>query len=294
MATRAIFSLLVMSVVLSFSACEETKSQAAAPVVPAAATPAPPSPSVYVASGLIVVENQLDLAALRDGVISAIAADTGKFVHKGDLLASIDDRQLSSQHDSAEAKVRSIGFDEKNWEAKVSMEEVDFDRTQKLMDARVITQQQLDHARFQLVASRNELERERQDLLNAQAELRGLDLELEKTRITAPFDGMVARRYVRAGQKVAVGDRLFWITATAPLQVKFTLPERFVGQIKSGDLVTVVGPDSDQVEGSARVSQVSPVVDPSSSTIEVLAQVQTPAGSLRPGMTVNIRVVNRP
>src|SRR5579859_906900 len=105
LATRAIFSLLVMSVVLSFSACEETKSQAAAPVAPAAATSAPPSPSVYLASGLIVVENQLDLAALRDGVISAIAADTGKFVHKGDLLASIDDRQLSSQHDSAEAKV---------------------------------------------------------------------------------------------------------------------------------------------------------------------------------------------
>ena len=296
MAIRGIFLLLVVGQILYLAACEDTKSQAAAPLTPAAAppSPAPPSADVYLASGLIVVENQLDIAALRDGVISRIAADTGEFVHKGELLASIDDRQLSAQHDSAAAKVLSVGFDEKNWEAKVSMEETDFDRSQKMMDALLITKQQLDHARFQLVAARNELERERQDLINAQAELRALELELEKTRITAPFDGIVARRYVRAGQKIAVGDRLFWITATAPLRVKFTLPERFVGQIKTGGLVTVMSPGPDKVDRSARVIQVSPVIDPSSATIEVLAELQTPTGGLRPGMTVNIRILNGP
>ena len=296
LAIGGIFSLLVVGLVLSLAACEDTKSQAAAPATPAITilSPAPSSADVYLASGLIVVENQLDVAAQRDGVISRIAADTGKLVHQGELLASIDGRQLSAQHDAAEAKVRSIGFDEKNWEAKVRMEEVDFERAEKLMDARVITPQQLDHARFQLVATRNELERERQDQINAQAELHALELELEKTRITAPFEGIVARRYVRAGQKIAVGDRLFWITATAPLRVKFTLPERFIGQIRTGGLVMVISPDPDRVERSARVIQVSPVVDPSSATIEVLAQLQTPTGSLRPGMTVNIRIVNRP
>jgi multidrug efflux pump subunit AcrA (membrane-fusion protein) len=39
---------------------------------------------------------------------------------------------------------------------------------------------------------------------------------------------------------------------------------------------------------------VSPVIDPSSATIEVLAQLQPPTGGLRPGMTVNIRIANRP
>jgi multidrug efflux pump subunit AcrA (membrane-fusion protein) len=78
------------------------------------------------------------------------------------------------------------------------------------------------------------------------------------------------------------------------LRVKFTLPERFIGQIRTGGLVMVISPDPDRVERSARVIQVSPVVDPSSATIEVLAQLQTPTGSLRPGMTVNIRIVNRP
>ena len=69
-------------------------------------------------------------------------------------------------------------------------------------------------------------------LTNAQAAERSLELEKEKTRITAPFDGIVARRYVRVGQKVAISDRLFWVTAVAPLEVKFTLPERFLGKGK--------------------------------------------------------------
>jgi RND family efflux transporter MFP subunit len=297
LALRRILSILVLGFVLSLVACQETTTQAATPAT-STATPAPSvqaaaSSDVYTTSGLVVVENQLDVAALREGVISRIVSDTGHVVHKGDLLAALDDRELSAQHEAAKAKVLSVSYDEKNWEAKVSMEEVDFDRTQKLLDAKVIPPQQLEHARFQLVAARNELEREREDLINAQDELRALDLELEKTQISAPFDGIVARRYVRTGQKVAVGDRLFWVTATGPLRVRFTLPQLYVGQIKTGNLVTVFGSDLGKSQCSARVIQVSPVIDPSSSTIDVLAQLQPPTGSLLPGMTVNVRIDNQ-
>jgi membrane fusion protein (multidrug efflux system) len=114
---------------------------------------------------------------------------------------------------------------------------------------------------------------------------------LEKTRITAPFDGVVARRYLRKGQSVAVGDRLFWVTAVAPLLVEFTLPERFIVAVKKGQTVTVTSADSSTaVKHAARVIDVSPVVDPSSGTIEVRAQIEGPAPDLRPGMLASIRI----
>lgn len=296
---RGVSWLVITVLLLATMGCNDGKSQAAGPVIPTPSaqpepsTASPPS-KLYLASGPIVVENQLDLAALREGVISHIAADTGAPVRKGELLASLDDRQLSAQHEAEEAKTRSIGFDEKNWEAKLKMDEVDFERAQKMKEAQIIPQEQLDHARFQLAATRNELERERQDLVRAQAELHALELEMEKTRVTAPFDGIVARRYVRVGQKVSVGDRLFWLTATGPLRVKFTLPERFIGRTRPGVRVLVIGPDSGATERQARIIQVSPVVDPSSNTIEILAEVEGPVGDLRPGMTVSIRAANLP
>ena len=104
----------------------------------------------------------------------------------------------------------------------------------------------------------------------------------------------MARRYVRVGQKVAVGDRLFWVTAVSPLQVKFTLPERFVTKVKKGQIVTVMSADATPaIRHTARVIEVSPVVDPSSSTIEVLARVEGAAPDLRPGMLANVGIDDR-
>ncbi len=185
-------------------------------------------------SGPIVVENQVDLAAQRDGVVARIIADTGTMVHKGQLLAEMDDRQLSAERDAADAKAKSIAADVKNWEAEAKVQETDLARAQGMMKADLITKQELDHAQYKLTASQFEVEREKQNQQNAEASLRALQLEQEKMRIVAPFDGVVARRYVRAGQKVSKDDKLFWVTAVAPMKVKFALPEKFAGKVKTG------------------------------------------------------------
>jgi membrane fusion protein (multidrug efflux system) len=153
----------------------------------------------------------------------------------------------------------------------------------------------LEHVQYKEEADEYEVQREAESLNNAKAAEKSLELEREKTSIVAPFDGIVARRYVRVGQKVSVGDRLFWVTAMVPLQVKFTLPERFYGKIHEGEEVTVSSADiSREAKYSAKIVQVSPVVDPSSGTMEILAQVTGPAPELRPGMLVNISLRENP
>ena len=69
------------------------------------------------ASGPIIVENQVDVAAQRDGVITKVVADAGRQVKKGELLAALDDRQISADLAAARAKTRSTENDLKNWES---------------------------------------------------------------------------------------------------------------------------------------------------------------------------------
>lgn len=266
-------------------------ASAAPPPAPAAAPSGEAAGEAITSSGPIVVENQLDVAALRDGVVAQILADTGKLVRKGALLARLDDRQLAADHEAAQAKLRALEADVKNWEADVKVLEADLNRARKMWDAQLITKEQLDHAEFKVVADRYELEREQQNCANQQDVIHSLELELEKTRIAAPFDGVVARRYVRIGQRVASGDRLFWVTATAPLRIRFTLPERYAGAVRNGESIEVTSIDAPDVKHAARVIQISPVIDPSSGTIEVLAEITGRAAQLRPGMTANVRIV---
>ena len=127
----------------------------------------------------------------------------------------------------------------KDWEAETGVVDADLGRAQAMRDAGINTVEEPDHARYKVIGSQYEIEKAKQDLSTAQHNLRALELEMEKTRITAPFEGIVARRYTRTGQSVAVGDRLFWVTAVAPLLVEFTLPERFISGVKNGQTVTV-------------------------------------------------------
>jgi membrane fusion protein (multidrug efflux system) len=292
MKSQRILIFACLAVVSGAAGCSGNKTPVASAAALTTKTAAQPSADSDqdVISGPIVVENQIDLEAQRDGVVSRIIADTGTMVRKGQLLAEMDDRQLSAERQAADARAKSIAADVKNWEAEAKVQENDLTRAEGMMKADLITKQELDHARYKLTASQFEVEREKQNQQNAEATLRALQLEQEKMRIVAPFDGVIARRYVRAGQKVSKDDKLFWVTAVSPMKVKFALPEKFAGKVKTGEEITVTSVSMPDEKHAARVTMVSPVVDPSSGTIEVSAELLGAPGELRPGMTANIHL----
>jgi len=292
MAVAALLGLMVAcsgSPVPSVSAAQPARASEN----PATVLNTTPIESGFTAFGPIIVENQVDVTAQREGLVAEILADTGTPVKKSQLLANLDNRQLAADLEAARAKTRSVEFDLKNWEAEAKVLDADYARAQKLWEAQVITKEQLDHAKYKAESDQWDVKRVQELLINAQNTERSLELELEKTHIRAPFDGLIARRYVRAGEAVARDQKLFWVTATAPMRVRVTLPARFIGQIRTGSTAAVSSAESPQAtEYHARVMQVSPVVDPSSDTIEVLAELSGPASRLRPGMRANVRFPN--
>ena len=255
---------------------------------PPAAKPAT-STLEFVAMGPIVVEQELDVTSLRDGVVSELLVDVDSPVRKGQLLARLDDRQLVAELEAAQHRVRSIQADVNNWESEVKVREVDLQRSEQMLKDGIETQQQVDHDRYNLTATRYELERERENLMNAGSSLQVIELELEQTRISAPFNGVVARRYVRQGQRVAAGDKLFWVTAVEHLQVRFTVPEQYSRSLKVGDQVSLTPATGQGESTSAKVIHVSPVVDPASGTVEVIALLGKQS-LFRPGMTASIHL----
>ena len=294
--------LAMMLVMLVSAACS---SSPAAPAVSVAAVEPAPAPTAsnstnkassnageFVASGPIIVEDQVDVTAQRDGVVDRVLAEPGTPVKKGQLLAALDNRQISSDLEAARAKTRSTEDDLKNWEAEAKVLDSDYARAEKMWEAQIIPKEQLEHAKYKAESDQWDVKRVSELLTNAKQAEHSLELELEKTQITAPFNGIVARRYVRAGQSVTRNDRLFWVTAVAPLRIRVTLPEKFLGHIKSGSTMTVTPAEelSSDRQYRARIIQVSPVVDPSSDTIEILAELYGDTSGLRPGMRANVHL----
>jgi len=268
------------------SAAPLPAAPAATPIQPAAAAAGPE----MVVSGPIIVEHEVDLTAQRDGVVAKIFYDVPARVKAGTLLAQFDDRQIQSQLESARAKSRSVEADLNNWKAERKVMQADYARAQQAAAQGLISAEQLQHAQFQVESHDWDIKRVTELLNNAQQDERSLELELQKSRIVAPFDAVVARRYVRESQSVAKGERLFWVTSEAPLLLRFTLPEQLFGKVRKGQEFEVDSPDAAGERHTARVREISPVIDPASGTFEVLVELVGNPGSLRPGMTASVHL----
>jgi membrane fusion protein, multidrug efflux system len=243
-------------------------------------------------SGPIIVEHQIEVMSQRDGIVAKIFVDTGTRVKAGQLLAKLDDRQIAANLEAARAKSRGIEADLKNWQSEAQVLKADYARAQNLWNLGLTSEEQLQHAKYKAESDQWDIKRVEESLNTARQEERSLEIEHEKTKIIAPFQALVARRYLHEGQNVAKGDRMFWITAEGPLLMRFTVPENFFGRVKPGQLLEVNSPDVPGESHAARVKQVSPVIDPASGTFEVLVELTGDRGTLRPGMTANIRLEN--
>ena len=280
--------------------CGDTKSSS--PAVTNAASPPAPAPkatppaeapdSALLVSGPIIVEHQVDVTAQRDGVLAKIFFDAPTRVRAGTVLARLDDRQIAANLEATRAKSRSIAADLKNWQSEAQVLEADYVRAKRLWDLGLISEEQLQHAKYKAESDQWDIKRVEETLNTAHQEERSLELELDKTKITAPFDGLIARRYAREGQSVNKGDRLFWVTAEAPLLMRFTLPERYFGRVRPAQQFEITLPDLPGEKHACRVKEVSPVVDPSSGTFEVLVELLGDHGALSPGMTANLKIGN--
>lgn len=265
-------------------------SASATDATTASISPADTRTSTLVVTGPIIVEHQLDLAAQRDGVVAKIYFDSPSRVKAGALLAKLDDRQISANLEAARAKTRGIEAEIKNWTAEAEVFKADYARAQRRYDLGLISDEELQHAKYKAESEQWDIQRVTEQRNTAEQDERSLELEYEKTKITAPFSGLLARRYVREGQNIAKGDRLFWITAESPLLMRFTLPERLFGRVHHGQQFEITSVDLPGEKHVANVHEVSPVIDPASGTFEVLVEIVGNHGGLRPGMTAALHV----
>ncbi len=150
------------------------------------------------------------------------------------------------------------------------------------------------HARTRRLAERNaaaaaQLERAAAELAVARARVELAKVELERTRVRAPFDGVVGARLVSPGERVDTDTELVRVDAVDPLQVVFSVPERVLTLTQpgaTGELEVAAYPEE---RFRATVYFVDPSVDRATRRVLVKGRVSNPDHRLRPGMFAHIR-----
>jgi membrane fusion protein (multidrug efflux system) len=219
-------------------------------------------PRTLAAVGSLQSPETTTVASEIAGTAVAIDIPEGRFVKAGHLLARLDDAEARASLSIARASLR-------NAEARLT-------RLQSLRESKVSSEQALDDA----VA----------DFDAAQGEVDESETHLLKTKIRAPFDGILGLRQVNQGQYLDSGDPVVEITQMDPLELEFGLPQRHAADLELDQVVFgTVGRCGQRFE--ARVDAIDPRVDPGTRAVRLQAVVPNEGGRLLPGMAVRVRLV---
>ena len=259
--------------------------------------------------------------------------EEGNFVTRGTRLIQIDPRtyelevqRRNVQIKQAQAEIKRLEQEVLNLQARIKIAKLDVElakseyfRLKKLIDRKVIAQSTLDKTEQQYLASRERLQALENQLaltgpqkeqLLAQRDLAKVlfqeaKLDLERSGITAPFDGWVLQKTIEVGQHVTVGQNMGRIYRAGRLDIEVRIPVKDFKWLPA-ELNSDARIEADVIfenQGvrkiwNGRVSRVKAEMDHRTRTLPVVIEVDETSKSeenrsslrLRPGMFVTVKI----
>jgi membrane fusion protein (multidrug efflux system) len=214
------------------------------------------------AVGTIEPENRVVVASQEEGLVTALHVREGDRVEKGEILAQLDDRELSAQLD--EERARLVEADGQ------------WNRANKLAQDGLVTAADADAARASYQVE--------------QARVAALRTRLSFTRIVAPVDGVVTVRHVELGD--LVGARAPVVELASGRQVlRVPVSELDVVKLKPGDTAAVTVDALPGRELPARINRIFPAADRTSRQVTVELVLEETPEELRPGFLARAELV---
>jgi RND family efflux transporter MFP subunit len=236
--------------------------------------------SALAVSGTIAgLPNQdVRVSALVPGRVARMMVAEGDQVKAGQVLAAIDDRPFQDQLQQAEAAVE---------QAKANLEnaKLNRDRNENLFQRGIAARKDLEDARTQV--SVNEA-----TLRQAEAALALARLQVSRTDVPSPLDGVVVKRLVSVGEQVdgTAAQPLFEVANIREVELFGNVPALYLGKIRVGQTLRISTDAFSGKEFTGRVVAISPAIDPATNVGLVRIRMANGAGLLRLGMFLTAQV----
>lgn len=175
-------------------------------------------------SGTILSRSDASLSAEVEGRLIEVA-DTGTRVEAGDVVARIEDTTLRLRLSELEAEIARSA-------ARRNFLDTELTRLQRLAETNLAAVSQIDQ-------TRSERDMANGDLAINRSRLAQLEDQIERTRIRAPFPGIVVERVAQAGERVGVGARVVRLVNPDSLEIVARAPLRYYRYVQTGDWLDI-------------------------------------------------------
>lgn len=281
-------------------------SAAADESIPVAISVATRGPIVHslVSTANLRARREVEVATQAAGIVTAVRVEEGDRVGAGQVLCSLDDRELRIDLELAEQRLaqtriqlEAAGIRKEQTETRLANKREELNRNEEALEQGLLAESEVSVQRHDV----QDLEHEvrvvestvRESLFRIEeleSEIEKVKLQISQTSITAPFRGRITERSVELGQSVRVGDRLYKLGAFTPLYADVFIPEQDSRQVRPGQHVTVRLGTGEAEMAEGVVERISPVVDGDTGTVKGTVRFDPPSGAFRPGAFVRVEI----
>ncbi|UCG72381.1 MAG: efflux RND transporter periplasmic adaptor subunit [Chromatiales bacterium] len=216
--------------------------------------------------GQVEARRSSDVGFELSGRLAAVSVEEGDTVAAGDLLAQLDTARLAAARLEAEASRNGVTAD-------LALARATLRRFEDALQFEGVSAQELDEARQRVQTL------EAQVAL-AEARINSIDVDIRKSRLTAPYAAQVSRRSFDEGQVVTAGQPVISLVETAAPEVRAGVTGPLLAELQADDEVTV------QVAGQRWVGQlvrVLPRREQATRTVDVIVRLPENARGVYPG-----------
>jgi len=212
-------------------------------------------------TGTLRADESVELTSEASGKITDLRFGEGARVEAGELLVQINDAELQAEKQRLEHELQ-LARDRA-------------ERQRRLLEEGGVSQEEYD-------ATVNEV-----DVLEADLQL--VEARIEKTKVRAPFDGVVGLRAVSEGAYVSPQTRITTLQRLNPIKVNVSVSEKYASRVGPGQSIAFrVRGREGQMAGTVYATNTQ--VDPDTRTLQLRARAPNPDGTLRPGMFADVTV----
>jgi HlyD family secretion protein len=280
------------------------------------------------AEGILFPLQQAAITPKTSAPVKAFYVKRGDSVRKGDLVATLGNRDLAAAAQDTEGTYEqaqatyttttAAGIPEEIQKARLDLQAARalLDAQQKVYSSRqelfqqgAMPRKELDQAGVDLTNARNQFDigqkhydslmaiGKQQELKSAAGQLEsakgkylGAQAQLSYSEIRSPIDGVITDRPLYVGEMAAAGIPLLTVMEVSQVIARVHIPQPEAALLKVGDAAAIRAPGEQQpVEG--KVTVVSPALDPNSTTVEVWVQAKNPKHHLKPGTSVQLSML---
>lgn len=248
------------------------------------------------ATGTLSAISTVTVGSQISGQVTDVLVDYNSEVKKGEVLARIDPSTYEAQIEQGNAQIANAQASLKQAQATLANAELDYTRKANLGRQKLVAQSDVDLARAARDQARAQVNAAQASIRQQTASTQTTRVNLDRTVIRSPVDGVVLTRTIEPGQTVAASlqaPELFTIAEElSKMKIELAVDEADIGQVKVGQAVsfTVDAFADRQFRGQVQQVRLSATTTSNVVTYPVVVSVDNSDGTLLPGLTVNAEI----